>query len=129
MEAVMVGAEVAAAPVVTDCDFREIDLGADHRYETITTIRNRYNIRSNKEFGMRTFACVSLACLLAGCTTPPPKPAVVSANDKPACDLPETGSHMVDRHSSCNRSNVQVMGADATATALRQANPGAISSH
>jgi outer membrane PBP1 activator LpoA protein len=78
---------------------------------------------------MRTLAFVSLACLLAGCAMPPPKPAVVSANDKPACDLPETGSHMVDRHSNCNRSNVQVMGADATATALRQANPGSILSH
>jgi hypothetical protein len=79
---------------------------------------------------MRTFVFVSLACLLAGCTLPPPKPVVASASGKPDCDtsMPETGSHIVDRH-SCKRSNVQVIGPDAAATAMRQANPGSIQSH
>ena len=79
---------------------------------------------------MRTLAFISLACLLAGCAMPPAKPAAVSANDKPACDSAATGSHMVDRHSGCSdRSNVQVMGADAVAPAQRQSNPGSIQSH
>ena len=42
-------------------------------------------------------AVAVLACLLAGCTTPPPAPGTPTtvAVKKPRCD-PPTGSHIVD---------------------------------
>ena len=78
---------------------------------------------------MRTFAFLSLACLLAGCAMPQKTETTTTVSSaKPACDRSAsvTGSHMMG---NCDRSNVSVMGGDAMGTAQRQ-NPGApISSH
>jgi hypothetical protein len=72
------------------------------------------------------FACV----LLSACATKIPPAQTAVSTPAPACNRHDsaTGSHIVDRH-DCSSGAAVSMSAQATETALRQANPGGLTSH
>jgi hypothetical protein len=83
---------------------------------------------------MKTFVSPAVfACLMLGACAqpqPPAQTADAAPAEKPACNRSDsnTGSHIVDRH-DCSRGPALSMSGEATATAMRQANPGSILSH
>jgi len=77
----------------------------------------------------RIAICALFALGLTACADPmnrPPAGQVADAKAACAANV-ETGSHIVDH--SCDRSQASSMSSTAFGTAMRQSNPGGLSSH